>query len=444
MKNTIRGKLMLTIGMVVSTIIIIGLVSIYFIIEKNEEAYIEKDIMYVGDFSKRYIYTEMVLGNKSNNYNVINTVSELFKVHATLKVNNEIISNGSVYNQENIDSLIAQEDISKAVIKYYSKDNKCLATLYMPIYLDSNYYGNLIIQKDYIDIHKNNENILKAIWILMIIMLSILIIMIYLAVKRITSPLESLSIAIRKFGDGEKIEDIEVISKDEIGVLTSEFNIMKNNILRLQNGSKEFFDNATHELKTPLTVIRGYTQLLKEENFNNTEIDNMLKQIENETTKMNSLIKKLLDLSKYDLDINTTIEEVNVKHTIMEILKIFKMNIEEKRYDIKLELEDYKIKCIKEDLEVLISNLINNAIIHSTGRTIEISLNSKGEFIIVNEAKNINDNIKERLLDPFVKGNNRNSSGVGLYLCNRIAEKNNYKLRYNIVENEIKFVVNIS
>jgi len=95
-----------------------------------------------------------------------------------------------------------------------------------------------------------------------------------------------------------KIDDIKVKSKDEIGDLTLEFNTMKNNITKLQNTSKEFFDNATHELKTPLTVIKGYTQLLKEEEYNNSDVQIMLDQVENETTKMNSLVKKLLDLSK--------------------------------------------------------------------------------------------------------------------------------------------------
>lgn len=443
MKGTIRKKLILAIGLVVSLTIIVGVISINLIIKKNEEAYIEKDIMSVGDFSKRYILTEVVLGNKTNNYNIVNTVSDLFKVHVSLKVDNKLISNGKIYYQKDIDNFTSKIDTSKAILKYYLQDNLSLGTLYMPIYIDNDYYGTFIIQKDYSEIHSTNSSIIKSTSVVMLSMLSILIVMISIIVKSITSPLEKLTIGIRKFGQGKKIDDIKVKSKDEIGDLTLEFNTMKNNITKLQNTSKEFFDNATHELKTPLTVIRGYTQLLKEEEYNNLDVQIMLDQVENETTKMNRLVKKLLDLSKYDLEIKTIVEEVEVKSLMIEIIKAFKMEIEEKGYDILLDLEDFKINCVKEDLEVLISNLINNAIVHSTGKIISIELNGKGVLKISNEASNINDNIKNRLLDPFVKGSNKNSSGVGLYICNRIADKNKYKFKYKIENNYISFIIEL-
>ena len=443
MKGTIRKKLILTIGLVVSLTIIVGIISINFIIKKNEEAYIEKDIMSVGDFSKRYILTEVVLGNKANNYNIVNTVSDLFKVHVSLKVDNKLISNGKVYYQKDIDNFTSKTDTTKAILRYYLQDNLSLGTLYMPIYIDNNYYGTFIIQKDYSEIHSTNSSIIKATSIVMLSMLVMLIVMISIIVKSITSPLEKLTIGIRKFGQGKKIDDIKVKSNDEIGDLTLEFNTMKNNITKLQNTSKEFFDNATHELKTPLTVIKGYTQLLKEEEYNNSDVQIMLDQVENETTKMNSLVKKLLDLSKYDLEIKTIVEEVEVKSLIKEIIKVFKMDIEEKGYNILLDLEDFKISCVKEDFEVLISNLINNAIVHSTGKIISIELNGKGVLKISNEASNINDNIKNRLLDPFVKGSNKNSSGVGLYICNRIADKNKYKFKYTVENNYITFIIEL-
>ena len=53
---------------------------------------------------------------------------------------------------------------------------------------------------------------------------------------------------------------------------------MKNNIVEMQNNTKEFFNNATHELKTPLTAIRGYSQMLQEEEFEDDDFEDFMEE----------------------------------------------------------------------------------------------------------------------------------------------------------------------
>lgn len=351
---------------------------------------------------------------------------------------------GRLILNKDIEDLKNNEEKTKSKLKLYRKDNLMIGTLYQPIYIDGKFYCRLIVQKDYSKIYKLNKSILISIGIILMLMAIILMIFVYLIIKKTIKPLEVLTNSMRRFGRGEEVKPLEVKYNDEVGLLTEEFNNMKENISNLQDTSKEFFNNATHELKTPLTVIKGYTQLLHEEEFEDKDIVRMLNNIEDETVRMNNLIQNILTLSKSEMILNKEKKEINLRNEIEYILNLFDVIIRENGYKINLKLENINIFGIKEDIRTLISNLIDNAIKYSEANEINISLTDNKELIISNKCKDIEDNIKNRLLDPFIKGNTKqhaNGTGLGLYLCKKISEKNNFKLTYRINEDKIILII---
>ncbi|MGG7076511.1 HAMP domain-containing sensor histidine kinase [Clostridium sardiniense] len=442
--KTIKQRLALTIGLIILITACIGLIGIYIIIDNNEEKYIAEDIGQIAEFSKNYIYTDKVLGTEKDDFNIVKTINNLFNVYASIDSRNNTVSIGKLISNKDIEDLKNNEDKTKSKLKLYRKDNLMIGTLYQPIYIDGKFYCRLIVQKDYSKIYKLNKSILISIGIILVLMTIILMAFVYLIIKKTTKPLESLTNSMRRFGRGEEVKHLEVKYNDEVGALTEEFNEMKENISSLQDSSKTFFNNATHELKTPLTVIRGYTQLLHEEKFDDKDIVEMLNNIEDETVRMNNLIQNILTLSKSEMILNKEKEEISLKNEIENILNLFDVIIRENEYKINLILENINIFGIKEDIRTLISNLIDNAIKYSEGNEINISLTNNKELIISNKCKNIEDNIKNRLLDPFIKGNRNqhaNGTGLGLYLCKKISEKNNFKLTYKINEDKIIFII---
>lgn len=444
MRLTIKSKLVLTIAVVISITMTVGLIGMYYLIDNKEDEFIKEDITSIADFSKNYIYSAKILNNEENPYKLVNTISELFDVYVALELDEELIANGKIYYNNDIDELVKEIDNTKAKLKLYGNDKLWVGTLYTPIYVDGDYFGKIILQKDYSNEHSLNISILMGIGIILAIMLVVLIVIVYLIVKNTTKPLEELTTAIKGFGKGEKVEELDVQTKDEVGELTIEFNNMKNNISKLEDASKEFFNNATHELKTPLTVINGYTQLLKEEEFYNNDIVTMLDKIEDESLKMTALIQKLLIFSKDEARINSMKEEINLRCLIEDIIEVFNVVIEENNYSIGLEVEDVNIIAIREDVETLISNLIDNALKYSLGEKINIRLTSNGLFTIENSCEEIKYEIKDKLLEAFVKGNtqrNINSSGLGLYICKKISENNGFNISYEIDKNKIGFKV---
>lgn len=281
------------------------------------------------------------------------------------------------------------------------------------------------------------------------IIIALLFIIIYLITNNSTKPLKKLVIAMDSLGKGEEVNNLPIETKDDISIITEGFNNMKNNIVEMQNNTKEFFNNATHELKTPLTAIRGYSQMLQDEDFEDEFVVRAVERIEEESIKMNKLVEKLLMISREEALVQVYPEEININKMTKRIIDAFHNQIKDKGLNISVQ-ENIEIKTIvvKEDMESILTNLIENSLKYSSRKNITIEIgqqSSKCYFKICNNIEKIKDEINENLFEPFIKGNNKNgeisSSGLGLYICKRLCEKNNFKIEYFIEKNIIEFII---
>ena len=109
---------------------------------------------------------------------------------------------------------------------------------------------------------------------------------------------------------------------------------------------------------------------------------------------------------------------------------------------------DYIKREFSIDNGKVLTNLIENSLKYSTTKDINIEIGideGKGHFKIYNGVDKIKDEIKDILLEPFIKGDNKDrqisSSGLGLYICKRLCEKNNFNIYYNLEKDYIEFVV---
>ena len=281
------------------------------------------------------------------------------------------------------------------------------------------------------------------------IMISVLFIVIYLITNKSTKPLRKLTRAMESLGMGEEVDNLPIDTKDDISVITEGFNNMKNNIVEMQNNTKEFFNNATHELKTPLTAIRGYSQMLQDEEFEDEFVLRAVERIEEESIKMNKLVEKLLMISREEALVQVYPEEVSINKMTKRIIDAFHNQIQNKRINIHLEENtEVNVMAIKEDMESILTNLIENSLKYSSSRNIIVEIGQESSeyyFKICNNIGKINEEIRDNLFDPFIKCNNNNreisSSGLGLYICKRLCEKNNFKIQYFIEKNVIEFIV---
>lgn len=449
MKNSIKNKITFYLSLGIIFIMIFSTFSMNIKIQKNIEDHIKKDIERIISYAKKSFDTS-IKAEENDYWNIITRISDTFDVYAnfTEKVSE---SKGKVINLDDIEFYLNSTDNDNSYLKLSKGIGVYSGTIVYPIYVDKNYIGKLIIQKDYTDIYDSNYNLLSYIISRQLLLTIILIGTMYLVVSKITNPLSNLTRAIKKFGLGKKVKYIDIKSDDEIGEITKEFNEMKENIEHLNNSTKDFFNLATHELKTPLTSIRGYSQMLTEEKFEDEFVSRAVIRIEEESIKMSKLVQNLLYVAKLEVKIKPIKEVFNVRDVINEILLTVKPEIINNNIKVDLKVEDVFIDNIKEDAQVVISNLINNAIRYTSNNEVEIVLNDTekcGELIIENLQTNINEKIKDKLFNAFIKSENNkmeiSSSGLGLYICKSVCDKNRWHIEYNINDDKISFKFKIN
>lgn len=198
---------------------------------------------------------------------------------------------------------------------------------------------------------------------------------------------------------------------------------------------KQFIQDASHELKTPLAVIEANADVLENEVGDNK----WLRYIQNEVESMNKLINELLLLAKMEnIDNVKEYQQLNLSKEVEIILSMFESMAYEKQVSIKSKIaENIIIDGNKEDMEHIVSTLTDNAIKHTEAqKEVEVILKKEKNEIIL-EVKNVGDPIpeeeREKIFERFYrvdKSRNRKEKryGLGLAIAKSTVEKYNGKI----------------
>jgi len=195
-------------------------------------------------------------------------------------------------------------------------------------------------------------------------------------------------------------------------------------------GIKEFTGNLTHEIQTPLAVIRSKTDLLIQDNCTEKQMI-AVGEINTETVRLSNLIKALNLLTRLEHNLYTEKQSIDIVQLLELKLSHFNDFIETRHLNIETKInEQPKIEMSPELADILFGNLIKNAIRHNVDNGfIKIELD-KQHFIITNSGQHI-DFDPEVLFDRFMKGSKTTESlGIGLSLVKKISEYYAVKIFY--------------
>lgn len=234
--------------------------------------------------------------------------------------------------------------------------------------------------------------------------------------------------------------------EDETRELVLAFNEM---IFRLKEGTKKierFNSNVSHELKTPLTVIKGEIEIATLKTRDIKYYQNLLKKIETQTTQIQTIIENLLLLTKYTKEnIKQTFKMCSFDSILLNVVESFDSQIKEKNIKLHIKkLENININANETLINTIFSNLIDNAIKYTpNGKNIYISLftkNKKIYFIIKDEGIGIPKEKIDKITDRFYRvDESRNKSikgfGLGLSIVKNYIELHNGTLKIKSKEN---------
>jgi signal transduction histidine kinase len=415
---------------------------------------IEKQLMEKADMcelSFREILTRYdKTANQADSFQVAKDVLQVLKAsgrEVRIYDNNQkllgLAENGTpVYNGS---PKIFKENIRKALNGNYSYTVTDQGLIYFAIPIQNKYYENAYVFELVEDISYFYEIMDKIREILIIGALGFIILItfssLYIA-RKTTRPIKYLLRATEKFSK-QQFEPVSLKRNDELGMLAAglhQMGVKLNDYIQYQ---KQFVSNVSHELKTPLAAIRGFSQYLYEGQNEDEELKKIYFHLVNESDRLTKLIQELLILSKFDKAVSElNIEREDLSELTLHVVTEMNPKAENREISINVDLKKgIMVNVNKTLITHAIANVLDNAIKYSNAEsqiTVTTWIQENTAIIkIKDQGIGIHQNEIPLVQERFYRAGNSNfanGSGLGLSLCKEIVEKFNGKL---MIESEV-------
>jgi len=280
------------------------------------------------------------------------------------------------------------------------------------------------IQRSYVETEDLVFSILVPIILLFVVMMIGFFFINYWISKRMWSPFYQTIEKLKTFElDNKSITTFDKERVEEFDVLNQSLNIMTKKVYTDYIRQKEFTENASHEIQTPLAIIQNKIEILIQSRKLGDEEMELISGIYDSANRLSHLNKTLLLLTKIENNQFTDNSVVNLKEVITKSISIYKELADHKNLLIKTVLrDDLSLKMNVTLAETLFNNLLLNAIRHNVqDGSIELHLYNN-QFVIFNTGKALTTS-SEYLFERFKKDtNSKDSTGLGLSIVRSICD----------------------
>ena len=250
------------------------------------------------------------------------------------------------------------------------------------------------------------------------------------------TPMHKLSSAAKKVAEGDFSIYVEPVHTpdqyDYLDVMFVDFNKMVQELGSIETLKNDFVANVSHEIKTPLAIIKNYTSALNNKNLSDADRAEYIDTIIKATEKLSTLVSNILKLNKLDnQEIDLPAEEYNICHQLCECALHFESLWEQKNITFNVDIEERAtIKVDSDMLEIVWNNLLSNALkFTDNGGQISMSQFSTKDTITVSISDTgcgMDNETMKHIFDKFYQGETSHSgegNGLGLALAYRVVEK---------------------
>jgi histidine kinase len=266
----------------------------------------------------------------------------------------------------------------------------------------------------------------------------------YFVSKSIIRPIRELQRAAKRMKEGDLSIPIKVMSKDELGQLAQGFEEMRIRLkdsiekqIAYEENRKELIANISHDLKTPITTIKGYVEGIRDGVANSPEkMERYIQTIFTKAKDLDRMIDELFLYSKLDLQrLPFMFERIHFDHYLEDFVEDLRFDVAEKNVEVQLTIEtgDYLIVGDREHIKRVITNIVDNSLKYNDkeNKRLTFHLSSLASHILFKMSDNgpgISQENLELIFDRFyradqARGTEKGGSGLGLSIAKRIIEE---------------------
>ncbi|WP_081358431.1 sensor histidine kinase [Ruminococcus albus] len=296
---------------------------------------------------------------------------------------------------------------------------------------DSEDQAYLFIESTIEPIDSTVKIIREQLMFISIILFELAIIVGTLAAMRLSRPIVSITKTAKRFGEGDFDVEFKGKGYKEAEKLAEVLNDAKNEIRKVSDLRKDLIANISHDLRTPLTMVKAYAEMIRD-----LSGDNPVKRAEHvqviidEADRLSNLVNNLLELSKLEsgnMELNR--RKFSIVDKINDCMTRYQLVIEQNGYDMKYEPdEDRQIDADPDKLDQVIYNFINNAINytgdHKVIRIKQINSEKSVRIEVSDNGKGIAKELLPKVFDRYYRDAKVKrdvvGTGLGLAICKEI------------------------
>ena len=249
--------------------------------------------------------------------------------------------------------------------------------------------------------------------------------------KRFGKPITQISGAAQEIAAGNYHPDLPKGFCTELDELSDTLDKTALSLERAQNSQRDFLANVSHDLRTPLTMIKGYAEMVKEISWNDEEKrENDLNIIMREADRLTALVNEILGFSAMQAD--DTVKEyeiIDISRAVNDVVRQFEPFCKKNGFTIEAKVaDDLTAKADEAQIKRVVYNFIDNAINHTDdSKRVTISLMRTGDHVrleVTDYGKGISDEDIPNIWDRYYTARNRKNkavvSGLGLSIAREI------------------------
>ncbi|MDY5892798.1 MAG: ATP-binding protein, partial [Candidatus Onthovivens sp.] len=335
---------------------------------------------------------------------------------------------GNVIFDNQLDESEMENHSSREEFKEAKENGYGISKRYSSTLLKTFYYVAYKLDNNIIRVSKVADSTLYILfinlWPLYIVAIVLIICSIllgFLLSKKIVDPINNINLEHPL--ENNKYKEIEPLL---IRIEAQKNELMKENeeVLNASKVRQEFTSNVSHELKTPLHVISGYAELIKEGIVKDSDVKEFGEKIYSEASRMSKLVEDIMKISKLESDKAVEKTQLKLKNIVVAIVDSLMIEADKKNVKFKLSLNDCTISGNYDSIYSLIFNLVDNAIKYNkTNGKITIKLQEVSNNVILS-VKDTGIGIPKEDLDRIFerfyrvdKSRSKDSGGTGLGLA---------------------------
>lgn len=452
---------LMSFTLIIIAINLIGIFMINHIYESNMQKEIDKNMLQINDIMTEVEYGIDNLSRIANIYLKKNVHIELYnngkRVYTNLKGEYPQIEEKLLTKEdkETVERIYGNMSATESDIYLNYEQNgqgKSMIRTYMEgdqLFMKLKKYDKVVITlSDISEINKMREEQVEYFIKLSLASSFMIALLLSVSVGFLTRRIKQLNNVVEEVEKGNYEAKVRKVGKDEIGNVGKSFNKMtkavQKNILEIQEvaeNRKRFIGNLTHEIRTPLTSIVGYSSLIKSGKVIDTQtILEYNNRIYEEGKYIEQISQKLMDILLLENG-NIEVEEMNLSEEVNSIIEELKEKFPMVVYEKEI-AENIWVSMDKTLFKSLMINLVKNAIkAYEKDPIVRIELTKDKVINIIDYGKGIPKEELEKIKEPFYtlsKDRNRRFSGMGLGLplCIKIIERQKGKLEIQSKEGQ--------